>query len=71
MYEYKVLTERDKRFGGVDRSAVENLLNSHAANGWRLAQSFTAASLWKSMRTEIIIVLERAKGEAGTEVASR
>ena len=60
MLEYKVLTERDKVFSGAfDPEALERVLNEYAADGWRLAESFTAASLWKSLKTEIVMILER------------
>jgi hypothetical protein len=59
--EYKVLTERDARFSGsFDSESLEQALNSYAADGWRVVTGFTAASVWKSTKTEIIVVLERA-----------
>jgi hypothetical protein len=59
--EYKVLTERDKRFSGsFDPGSLERALNSYAAEGWRVVGGFTAASVWKSLKSEIILVLERA-----------
>lgn len=59
--EYKVLTERDSRFSGsFDHESLERTLNSYAAEGWRLVSGFTAASLWKSAKSEIMLVLERA-----------
>jgi hypothetical protein len=61
MIEYKVLTERDGRFSGsFDPEALEHALNSYAAEGWRVVQSFLAASLWKSSKAEIVVILERA-----------
>ena len=58
---YKVLTERDKRFSGsFDPESLEQALNSYAAEGWRVVSGFTAASVWKSMKSEIILVLEQA-----------
>ena len=66
MFEYKVLTERDTRFSGnFDVETLETTLNSYAAEGWRLAESFVAASLWKSAKTEIVMVLERPRTESG------
>ena len=60
MLEYKVLTERDKRFsGGFDAEALERVLNECAADGWRLADGFVASSVWKSSKAEIVLVLER------------
>lgn len=59
--EYKVLTERDSRFSGsFDAESLERTLNSYASEGWRVVSGFTAASLWKSTKTEIVVVLERA-----------
>ena len=60
MVEYKVITERDSRFSGAfDPEALEGVLNSYAREGWRVAQSFLAASMWKSSKAEIIVILER------------
>jgi hypothetical protein len=59
--EYKVLTERDSRFSGAfDPKSLETTLNSYATEGWRVVSGFTASSLWKSAKSEIMIVLERA-----------
>ncbi len=59
--EYKVLSERDSRFSGsFDPQSLEAALNSYAADGWRVVSGFTAASVWKSTKSEIMIVLERA-----------
>jgi hypothetical protein len=64
MFEYKVLTERDKRFSGdFDPEALERVLNEFAADGWRLAEGFMAASLWKSVKAEIVLILERSRGD--------
>ncbi len=62
MFEYKVLTERDGRLSGsFDPEALEAALNSYAAEGWRVAQGFVASSVWKSVKAEIIVILERPK----------
>lgn len=59
--QYKVLSERDHViFGSFDPESLERALNSHAADGWRVVSAFTAASVWKSLKSEIMIVLERA-----------
>ena len=64
MLEYKVLTERDKMFSGTfDPDALERVLNEYAADGWRLAEGFMAASLWKSLKAEIVMILERPRGD--------
>lgn len=63
MLEYKVVTERDKRFSGTfDFDALETTLNGYAAEGWRLAESFLAANVAKSGKAELVMVLERAGG---------
>jgi hypothetical protein len=59
--EYKVLTERDSRFSGsFDPESLETTLNSYATEGWRVVSGFMANSVWKSAKSEIVIVLERA-----------
>ncbi|MCU1370939.1 MAG: hypothetical protein JWO77_2133 [Ilumatobacteraceae bacterium] len=61
MYEYKVLTERDKRFaGGFDAATLEATLNSYASEGWRLTEAVPATNLMKSVKAEIVMILERA-----------
>jgi hypothetical protein len=56
-----VLTERDSRFSGsFDPESLETTLNSYATEGWRVVSGFMANSLWKSAKSEIVIVLERA-----------
>jgi hypothetical protein len=40
---------------------LERALNSYAAEGWRVVQSFLAASLWKSSKAEIVVILERSQ----------
>jgi hypothetical protein len=60
MVEYKVLTERDSRFAGAfDEAALESALNSYAAEGWRVVSGFLVSSLWKSPKSEIMMILER------------
>ena len=60
MLEYKVLTARDSRLSGkFNPDALEAALNAYALEGWRVVQGFTAASLWKSVKTEIVVILER------------
>jgi len=61
MYEYKVVTERDKRFsGGFDADTLEATLNSYAAEGWRVVDVAAAANFMKSAKAELVMVLERA-----------
>ena len=46
MYEYRVLTERDKRFtGGFDPDTLEATLNSIASEGWKLVDAVSTANL--------------------------
>jgi hypothetical protein len=60
MYEYKVLTERDKVFSGAfDVDSLADALNTWGSEGWRLVNGFLAASLWKSAKAEIVLILER------------
>jgi hypothetical protein len=62
MYEYKILTDRDSRFSGkFDLDTLETTLNSHAQDGWRVTNGFTASSFWKNSRTEIVLILERER----------
>ena len=61
MYEYKIITERDKRFtGGIDPDALEASLNSYASEGWRLVEALSAGNLMKSTKGELIMILERS-----------
>jgi hypothetical protein len=65
MYEYKVLTERDKRFtGGFDPDGLEAILNTYASDGWRLVNAVPTANLMKSTKAELLLVLERTSAEA-------
>ena len=62
MVEYKILTERDSLFAGrFDQEALEQALNSYAAEGWRVVNTFLSTSIWKSMKAEIVVILERTK----------
>ena len=64
MYEYKVLTERDKLFSGsFNPELLQVALNQYAAEGWRLREGFMVASVWKSAKTEVMLILEREVGE--------
>ncbi len=65
MLEYKILTERDSRFSGkFDLDQLETTLNSYAAEGWKIAGGVSAASVWKSSKSEILIFLERERPTA-------
>jgi hypothetical protein len=65
MFDYKVLTERDSKLSGrFDLEVLETMLNSYAAEGWRLVEGFVAANLAKSAKAEIVLILERPATEA-------
>jgi len=66
VYEYKVLTERDSKFSGrFDSESLEQVLNGYAADGWRVVSGFLATSVWKSSKTDIVVILEREKPATG------
>ncbi len=53
--QYKVLTVKGSRFTGkFDPQDLETVLNGHAADGWQVVDS-----TWKSMTSEVMIILER------------
>ena len=59
--EYKVITMKDKFFGGkFDPQKLEGMLNSYAAQGWTL-NGVTTAEIpgFGSKREEIIFILEK------------
>ena len=65
MYEYKVLTERDKRLtGGFNPDTLEATLNSYASEGWRLVDAVSTGNLMKSSKAEMIMILERPSTRA-------
>lgn len=65
MFEYKVLTQRDEVFAGrFDPEVLETTLNSHAGEGWRLTESFVAFNVWKSLKSELVLILERPQADA-------
>lgn len=62
VFEYKVLTERDSKFSGkFDSESLEEMLNGYAGSGWRVVSGFLATSVWKSSKTDIVVILERDK----------
>ena len=63
MKQYKVLTQKDRFFGGkFDPEKLEAAINSYAAEGWALIAVTTAnIPAFTGAREEIIIVLEREK----------
>lgn len=63
MKEYKVLTQKDRFFGGkFDPEKLEIAINSYAGEGWEVVSVATASipSL-TGAREELIVVLERTK----------
>ena len=66
MFEYKVLTKRDSWVSGrFDFESLEQVLNNHAATGWRVVNSFLSTSVWKSSKSDIVVILERHKPTTG------
>lgn len=62
--EYKVLTQKDRWFGGkFEPQKIEQALNSYAQEGWRLAAAATAnfPAVFSGGRDELIMILEREK----------
>jgi len=63
MKEYKVLTQKDRFFGGkFDPEKLEKAINSYATEGWSVISVATASipSL-TGTREEMIVVMEREK----------
>jgi len=46
---------------------LEKVLNTYAAEGWRVVEGFLAASVWKSAKAEIVVILERSEVRCGVE----
>jgi hypothetical protein len=42
--------------GKFDPDALEAALDAYALEGWRVVQGCTAASLWKRLKTEIVVI---------------
>ena len=64
MKEYKVLTQKDKWFGGkFDPLQLEKAINSYADEGWRVVSTSTATfpGFFSTNREELITILERDK----------
>jgi hypothetical protein len=58
--EYKVLTRQDRRWSGtVSPENLEHVLNSYAAEGWRVVSSFPVSSPWTLSTSQVVILLER------------
>lgn len=67
MYEYKVLTQKDKWFTGkFDPLMLEKAINAYAKEGWRVKGVSTAEiGSGVGSREEIIVILERKTMEHG------
>ncbi len=63
MKEYKVLSQKDRKFSGkLDPQSIEDALNSYAEQGWIVKVAFTAVIPgFASTREEAMIILEREK----------
>jgi hypothetical protein len=62
VWEYKILTQKDKWFSGkFDPERLEQALNAYARQGWRLRGMATASipGFVSANREELIFVLER------------
>ncbi len=61
MKEYKVLTQKDRYFGGkFDPEKVEAALNAYGQEGWELKAAATANfPTWGNKREELVMILER------------
>ena len=59
--QYKVITMKDRFFSGkFDPAKLETMLNSYAAEGWKLKAATTAEVPGAfNSRDEIIFILER------------
>lgn len=63
MYEYKVMTQKDRYFSGkFNPEQLQSALNSYAAEGWRVVGMATGQiAQGLGNREELIFLLERAK----------
>ena len=62
MKEYKVLTQKDKWFGGnFDAERLEEALNAYAQQGWRVIAASTSEMPggFAGTRQEVLVILER------------
>jgi hypothetical protein len=58
--EYKVLTKDDRRWTGkFSPENLEQMLNSYAAEGWRVVSSLTVTSMWSLSTSQVMVLLER------------
>jgi hypothetical protein len=63
MYEYMILTQKDRVFGGkFNPEMIQTALNNLASEGWRVIEA--ATTTFPGMlgaREELVFVLERQK----------
>jgi len=61
--EYKVLTQKDRFFGGkFDPIKLEEALNSYAHQGWVVSGIATAdIPGWSGSRQELVVVMSRSR----------
>jgi hypothetical protein len=58
--EYKVLSQNDRRWSGkFSPENLEQVLNSYAAEGWRVVSTLPVASPWSMSTSQVMILLER------------
>jgi hypothetical protein len=58
--EYKVLSKQDRRWSGkFSPDQLEHVLNSYAAEGWRVVTSIPVASPWSLSTSQLMVLLER------------
>ena len=67
MIEYKVLTQKDRFFGGkFDPIKLEKAVNAYAQEGWEVVSMATANIPALTMsREELIVLLKREYDHAG------
>jgi hypothetical protein len=62
IYEYKVLTPKDKAFSGkFDAERLEEALNAYAQEGWRVIATVAGSihGVTSATREELVMILER------------
>jgi hypothetical protein len=62
IFEYKVLTPKDKALGGkLDAERLEEALNAYAREGWRVVAAVAGSihGVTSATREELVIILER------------
>ena len=47
--------------GAFDPDSLEAVLDSYAEEGWRVVEGILASNAMKSLRAEIVVILERTK----------